>query len=138
MALEQDRFRLLPGGILSKGIIRGYVNVLGLDEEAWMKRFLEASHAQGRALEDDSGWAAFASNVGKARLQRREAVEIRVRWLGAALLLLLAAVCAFLLVRYIGVRMGRWETVVPKNSFTHLLYNIFHHVRAFISRLFGN
>ncbi len=30
LALEQDRFRLLPGGILSKGIVRGYAAALGL------------------------------------------------------------------------------------------------------------
>ena len=28
VALEQDRFRLLPGGILSKGIVRGYTGAL--------------------------------------------------------------------------------------------------------------
>jgi hypothetical protein len=27
LALEQERFRLLPGGILSKGIVRGYVKI---------------------------------------------------------------------------------------------------------------
>ena len=40
VALEQERFRLLPGGILSKGIGRGYVNVLGLNSDAWIERFL--------------------------------------------------------------------------------------------------
>ena len=33
VALEQDKFRMLPGGILSKGIVRGYAGALGLDPE---------------------------------------------------------------------------------------------------------
>ncbi len=37
---------------------------------------------------DDSGWTTFACNVGKARILRREAAEMRLRWIGADLLLL--------------------------------------------------
>src|SRR5277367_2215895 len=33
VALEQERFRVLPGGILSKGIVRGYASALGLDQK---------------------------------------------------------------------------------------------------------
>jgi len=32
IALEQEKFRLLPGGILSKGIVRGYAGAV-----AWMR-----------------------------------------------------------------------------------------------------
>jgi cytoskeletal protein RodZ len=39
VALEENQFRVLPGGILNKGIVRGYVNVLGLDEIDWISRF---------------------------------------------------------------------------------------------------
>ena len=35
VALEQEWFRLLPGGILSKGIVRGYAGALGLDQNDW-------------------------------------------------------------------------------------------------------
>src|SRR5271154_3405637 len=66
LALEQERFRLLPGGILSKGIVRGYAGALGLDQQDWTQRFLSASDAVGDAMDDDRGWTAFASNVGKA------------------------------------------------------------------------
>ena len=41
VALEQERFRLLPGGILSKGIVRGYAGALGLDPQDWTERFLQ-------------------------------------------------------------------------------------------------
>src|SRR5581483_9059102 len=72
VALEQEKFRQLPGGILSKGIVRGYANAIGLDQRDWTERFLKAYTASGLVMED-SDWTAFASNVGNARIQQREA-----------------------------------------------------------------
>jgi cytoskeleton protein RodZ len=113
MALEQESFRQLPGGILNKGIVRGYAGAIGLDQEDWTQRFMSAYSASGQILDDDRNWTEFASNVGRARLQRHDQQEIRVRWLGA--LFLLAAVMAgtFLVVRYYGLRAGWWPTVLP-------------------------
>ena len=91
LALEQERFRLLPGGILSKGIVRGYAGAIGLDQQDWTERFLEAYVASGQMIDDDRSWLAFASNVGKARILRHDAVEVRLRWAGAILLLLVVA-----------------------------------------------
>ncbi len=113
LALEQDRFRQLPGGILNKGIVRGYATAVGLDQQDWTERFLRAYAASGQTVDDDRNWTAFASNVGKARLQRREAAEFRLRWLGAGLLVLAAILCAFLAVRYYGMRAGWWSTLMP-------------------------
>ena len=70
-----EEFRLLPGGILSKGIVRGYAGAVGLDQNDWTERFLKASHAAGQVTEDDSGWTAFAFNVGKARVMRHDALR---------------------------------------------------------------
>ncbi|MGA3080813.1 MAG: helix-turn-helix transcriptional regulator [Terracidiphilus sp.] len=112
-ALEQERFRLLPGGILSKGIVRGYAGALGLDQCAWTERFLKAYVASGQMLDDDRSWMEFASNVGKARLLRSEARETRLRWIGVILLLLVGAAAACLAVRYIGLRAGWWPTLLP-------------------------
>ena len=39
LALEQERFRLLPGGILSKGIVRGYASAVGLDHRTGPSAF---------------------------------------------------------------------------------------------------
>jgi len=64
VALEQDRFRLLPGGILSKGIVRGYTGALGLDQHDWTERFLKAYSASGQIIDDDRSWTTFAANVG--------------------------------------------------------------------------
>ncbi len=118
VALEQERFRLLPGGILSKGIVRSYVGALGLDPQAWIERYLKAYNASGEMLDDDRSWTAFAANVGKARIMRHEVVEVRLRWVGAILLLLVVAAAAFLTVRYYGLRAGWWHSLIPMGN-TH-------------------
>jgi cytoskeleton protein RodZ len=113
VALEQERFRQLPGGILNKGIVRGYAGAVGLDQEDWTQRFLRAYAASGEVIDDDRNWMAFASNVGKARLLRRETEEVRVRWVGAILLLAAVTAGAFLAVRYYGLRAGWWTQFLP-------------------------
>jgi len=118
LALEQERFRQLPGGILNKGIVRGYAGALGLDERDWTDRFLKAYSASVQTSDDEQGWTAFAANVGRSRIQHHEAVELRVRWLGAGLLLLIVAIAGFLAVRYFGVRSGWWPTLLPERLLT--------------------
>ena len=114
VALEQDRFQQLPGGILSKGIVRGYVSALGLDTSDWTDRFLKATYEKGAPLEPaGDGWATFASNVGKERMERREAMEQRLRWVGACAFVALVTVLGFFTVRYFGVRAGWWSSVIP-------------------------
>jgi cytoskeleton protein RodZ len=135
LALEQDHFRQLPGGILSKGIVRGYAGAVGLDQHDWTERFLKAYIASGQVMDDDRNWTAFASNVGRARLQRREAVEFRVRWLGAFLLAVAVAGSAYLIVRYYGVRVGWWTTVLPHNSLALSLHSLYGSVRGWLSDL---
>jgi cytoskeletal protein RodZ len=130
LALEQERFRQLPGGILNKGIVRGYASALGLDERDWTDRFLKAYSSSGQTIDDEQGWTAFASNVGKSRIQHHEALELRVRWLGAGLLLLAVALAGFLAVRYYGVRTGWWPTLLPE----HLLTAVIEPTRNFFVR----
>lgn len=115
-ALEQEKFRLLPGGILSKGIVRGYAGALGLDQQDWTDRFLRASDASGHTIDDERNWTEFASNVGKARLLRREAAQMRLRWIGAIVLAIVVAVAAFFTVRYVGVRVGWWHSMLPEHG----------------------
>lgn len=113
IALEQERFRLLPGGILSKGIVRGYAGALGLDQQDWTDRFLKACNDSGEPAEFDANWTAFASNVGRARILRHDAAEMRLRWLGAVLLAVVVALVGCVIVRFIGVRAGWWASIVP-------------------------
>jgi cytoskeleton protein RodZ len=130
VALEQDRYRLLPGGILSKGIVRGYVGAVGLDVRDWTDRFVKVSSESGSATESDKGWEEFASNVGRVRLERREAAEMRLRWAGAIVLMLAAVVAGFLTVRYFGIRAGWWSTLLP-------VQNVSAKTHAFIFHAIG-
>jgi len=66
-ALEENQFSALPGGILSKGFVRSYVRVIGLDETDWVDRFQQAYSASGEVLDDDRHWMEFANNVGRGR-----------------------------------------------------------------------
>jgi len=131
LALEQETFRLLPGGILNKGIIRGYAGAVGLDQRDWTERFLKAYVASGQSIDDDRGWASFASNVGKARILRHNQAEIRLRWVGAILLLFVVGVVGYFVVRYYGLRAGWWPTVLPMGG----ARAIFHAVVAWFQWL---
>ena len=132
VALEQDRYQQLPGGILSKGIVRGYAGALGLDARDWTDRFLKATTQVGLTVETpDNGWATFASNVGKERIQRREAMEQRLRWFGAVVLVAIVAFAGYLTVRYVGVRAGWWSSVVPVPARAQAVVS---HVASWFSR----
>jgi len=141
IALEQERFRLLPGGILSKGIVRGYAGALGLDPQDWTQRFLQACDASGQLSDDQRGWTTFASNVGKARILHREAVEVRLRWFGAILLLLAVAAGGFLAVRYYGLREGWWTTLLPMREISAVFDGVWnwtaHHFERSLAWLRG-
>ena len=132
VALEQDRFQQLPGGILSKGIVRGYVGALGLDTRDWTDRFLKATNEKGAPVEPPAdGWATFASNVGKERMERREAMEQRFRWLGAFGLVAVVTLLGFFTVRYFGVRAGWWSSMIP---LTDKANAVVAHVASWIHR----
>ena len=136
LALEQEEFRQLPGGILNKGIVRGYAGAIGLDQHAWTERFLNAYTASGLVVEDQN-WTAFASNVGRARIQRREASEFRLRWVGALILLVAVVLAGLLTVRYYGVRAGWWATVIPHNPVTPRLQQAYVTVWTWVVRMFA-
>ncbi|HZB87125.1 MAG TPA: helix-turn-helix domain-containing protein [Terracidiphilus sp.] len=116
IALEQDRFRMLPGGILSKGIVRGYAGTVGLDVPGWTNRFVEANAATGEESEDDRSWTAFAANVGRMRMEQRRITAMRLRWAGAIVLMVAAMVGAFVTVRYFGLRAGWWDSLIPLHA----------------------
>jgi len=134
-ALEEEKFRLLPGGILSKGIVRGYTGAIGLDPQDWTDRFLQANNVLEPAADDDSGWTTFASNVGKARILRREALEVRLRWIGAIVLLFAVAAAAFLTVRYYGVREGWWRTLLPIKGVSMAFRGAWYSTRGLVSHM---
>jgi cytoskeletal protein RodZ len=83
-ALEAEQFDQLPGGILNKGMVRGYVRCLGLDEAEWVQRYLEAHRGPGTPPEAQD-WSTFARNISRQRAPSEHPAPLR--WAGVALLL---------------------------------------------------
>jgi cytoskeletal protein RodZ len=92
VALEQEHFEVLPGGVFNKSMVREYARVVGLDQEEWVGRYLSAHRSTG-ADADENGWMRFAENASKARgdASRRNRPDQRLRWTGIGVLLLLVA-----------------------------------------------
>ena len=89
LALEQEHFDVLPGGVFNKSMVREYARVVGLDQEEWVGRYLSA-HQSAKPVDED-GWMRFAENASKARGEssRSNRPDMRLRWTGIALLLML-------------------------------------------------
>ncbi len=113
VALEEENFNALPGGVLNKGIVRGYARACGMDEEAWLRRYVEAYHGSGQLKDDDQSWIEFAENVGKARKGEEAGPEMSLRWAGVAVLLLLLAVFTWYVVQFVGTRSA---ALLPSSS----------------------
>ena len=81
-ALEDERQSDLPGGVFNKGILRGYCQVVGLEEREWMDRF--STSELNTIAEPD--WAAFAENVKQHRVASAPSRDRR--WFGVFLMIL--------------------------------------------------
>lgn len=103
-ALEDDHWTELPGGVFTRGIVRGYCKVLGLPESQWMERLTTAA-AQVAAEPD---WAEFAQNVKRNRVSTTPAQ--RRRWWGVALML----------VTVIALAWACWHFVLKQRLPEHL------------------
>lgn len=114
-ALEDERFEILPGGILSKGIMRSYARTVGLDEAAWVERFLAASREHGVA-DNENGWTEFVQNVGKSRVRRRHRAEWLRRWTGLGLVVMILASFGWLVYQYVNTKALADST--PPHSIT--------------------
>lgn len=86
-ALEEDRFRELPGGVFSRGIVRSYAQCCGLEPDGTVKNFLEAMRASGVSPEQkDDDWVEFAEAVRRSRTATTP--RRRLQWLGVFLMLI--------------------------------------------------
>lgn len=110
-ALEDEKFDALPGGILGKGIVRGYARTVGLDESAWVERFLAAKEQQNPEHSND-GLEQFATNVSRSRPQHHRTRSI-LRWAGLALLLLVLSGLGLFVWRFVNARLIA-STVAPQ------------------------
>jgi cytoskeleton protein RodZ len=90
-AVEREEFDQLPGGVFRRSIVRSYARFAGLDEDAWVKRYLEISQPEETPIsEEDRAWAEFAENVGRSRARSADGGNHNtVRWAGVVALLLL-------------------------------------------------
>jgi cytoskeleton protein RodZ len=106
VALEQEHFEVLPGGVFNKSMVREYARVVGLDQEEWVGRYLSAL-PPAKELDDD-GWMRFAENASKARGNGggRSRPDQRLRWTGIGLLVLLVAGLSWFVWSYVHKKMS--------------------------------
>jgi cytoskeletal protein RodZ len=68
-ALEDDRFRDLPGGVFNRGIVRSYAQFCGLDPDKILQNFNAALRSAGLEPESkDDDWVEFAEAVRRSRV----------------------------------------------------------------------
>ena len=110
-ALEQENFSALPGGVLNKGIVRGYARACGMDENAWVERYLSAYQQSGQLKDDDQAWIEFAENVGKSHQSEIDLEpDTRLRWAGVSLLLVVLAFFTWYVVHFVAVKSAGLPT----------------------------
>ena len=112
-ALEDEQFERLPGGVFNKGIVRGYARVIGLDEDTWVSRFMSACQDSGQLKDDDANWIEFAENVVKSRGVETERPDMRLRWLGVVVLLLLVAGLGWFVYEFVHQKVSTVEHGTP-------------------------
>ncbi|MDP9050805.1 MAG: helix-turn-helix domain-containing protein [Acidobacteriota bacterium] len=84
-ALEAGEIGELPGGVFRRSFVRSYLGAVGLEEQAWMKRFEDSCRANGVLDPAGMEWVAFAENVKNSRVAPRRRVGLR--WMGLVLVL---------------------------------------------------
>ena len=117
VALETDHFDMLPGGVINKGIVRGYARVVGLDESVWVERFMTAYQTSGQLKDDDASWIAFAENVQKNRPLDEDRPAMRLKWAGVAVLLVILVALGWFVWDFVSDKMSA-RIVVPQNTVT--------------------
>jgi cytoskeleton protein RodZ len=114
LALEEERFEQLPGGVFNKGIVRSYARFVGLDEEEWVNRYMAAYQQSGKLKFDDADWMAFAENVSKTREVEEDMRPARkLRWAGVAVLLLILVGLGWFVWRYVHGRISEEGALHP-------------------------
>lgn len=117
VALETSHFDALPGGVFNKGIVRGYARVVGIDENAWIDRFMAAYQESGQLKDDDASWIAFAENVQKGRPVSDDRPAMRLKWAGVAVLLVILAALGWFVWSYVSNKMSA-QVAIPKTAVT--------------------
>lgn len=116
LALEQEEFGLLPGGVLNKGIVRNYVRAVGLSDSEWVSRFMQSYRESGQMKDDDIHWVEFAENVSRNRLRKPRTSLLRLRWAGVFMLATVLAVSGWFVWNYVNNRV---TSASPTSSTIH-------------------
>lgn len=66
-ALEAGNYTELPGGVFRKGIVRSYLDALGLEQSSWMDKFETTLRESGAEPVENNDWIEFAENVRRNR-----------------------------------------------------------------------
>jgi cytoskeletal protein RodZ len=104
-SLEEEHFDYLPGGVLNKGIVRSYASAVGLDQDFWISRFMEAYRESGQMKDDDIHWVEFAENVSRSRVRKPQNSSFRLRWAGVFMLLSVLAVSGWFVYNYVNSKV---------------------------------
>jgi cytoskeletal protein RodZ len=119
LALEEEHFDALPGGVLNKGIVRGYARVVGIDEDTWISRFMSAYQQSGQLKDDDVSWIEFAENVSRSRPEdNAPRPDVRLRWAGVAILLVLLSALGWFVWHYVSNRIAAVDQPHPSLTAT--------------------
>ena len=105
-ALEAGALEELPGGVFRRSFVRAYLGVVGLEEDAWMKRFEESCRLSGVGEPSEMEWVAFAENVKNNRVVLGRSAGMK----GAAVGVLLAALA---LAGWCGWRLATHRRLLP-------------------------
>ena len=92
-SLEAGALEELPGGVFRRGIVRSYLDAVGLDEALWMQRFEKSCQQSGVKEPTPADWAVFAENVRNSRLVARRRKGLK--WIIALVLLLALALAGW-------------------------------------------
>lgn len=123
-ALEDEHYDSLPGGVLNKGIVRNYARAVGIEEDYWITRFMDAYQESGQMKDDDLQWVEFAQNVSRGRVKGRDPGHslFRLRWAGVFMLLAVLAASGWLVWNYVN---GKVDAASPSTQSSRSVNNQF-------------
>jgi cytoskeletal protein RodZ len=115
-ALEEEHFKILPGGIFNKGFVRAYAKFLGIDEEQAVADYLTAA---GEETNDEINPEQLAA-ARETQRRNEEQKKIKIQeepsgmpWGALTLLVVVLAVVGFGW-RFYNERKARMEKPVPQ------------------------